>query len=144
MTTSTDTTELVITQHVPAPIDRVWAAWTSVEGWSTWWWPHWPDTEYVVDARPGGTYLARSAAGDAGVTGEFSLVEAPHTLEMTWRWDGEETEDSVRVELTEEPGGGTLVTVRHRTTEGGAENYRMGWEFVLGNLSALPWDESAS
>ena len=80
------THELVITQHVPAPVEEVWAAWTSAEGWARWWWPQWADTEYVVDARPGGTYLARSVEGDARVTGEFTTVEAPHLLEMTWRW----------------------------------------------------------
>ncbi|MGO0575466.1 SRPBCC family protein [Ornithinimicrobium panacihumi] len=133
MSTSIDITELVVTQQVPAPVDQVWAAWTSAEGWATWWWPQWEDTEYAVDARPGGTYLARSMEGDAGVTGEFTLLEAPHTLEMTWRWDGEDAEDVVRVELTEADGG-TLVTVRHRTGTDGVENYRMGWEFVLSNL----------
>ena len=136
---STTTDELVITQHVAAPVEEVWAAWTSAEGWARWWWPQWADTEYVVDARPGGTYLAHSVEGDARVTGEFTTVEAPHLLEMTWRW-GEPVEDTVRVELTDSPGDdgtpGTLVTVRHRTDPAGMDNYRMGWEFVLGNLAS--------
>ena len=132
-------TELVVTQQVPAPVDQVWAAWTSAEGWARWWWPHWEDTEYEVDAREGGRYLARSAEGGAGVAGEFSTVEPPHLLEMTWRWDGEPGEDTVRVELTEQELdglAGTLVTVRHRTAAGGVDDYRQGWEFVLGNLAA--------
>lgn len=136
-----DRTELVVTQHVPAPIDQVWDAWTSAEGWARWWWPHWEDTEYVVDARPGGRYLARSAQGDAWVEGEFTLVEPPHTLEMTWRWD-EPSEDTVRVDLTDQPGedgsAGTLVTVRHRTAASGVDDYRQGWEFVLTNLASAP------
>lgn len=135
MSTQRETTELVLTQQVAAPVDQVWTSWTSAEGWARWWWPQWTDTEYVVDARPGGTYLARSAGGDAGVSGEFTRIEAPHVLEMTWRWDGEEVVDAVRVELAESDGG-TLVTVRHRTGSEGVENYRMGWEFVLANLAS--------
>lgn len=133
------TTEIVLTQHVAAPVGQVWAAWTSAEGWSRWWWPHWEDTEYAVDARPGGSYLARSATGGAGVSGEFTLVEPPHALELTWRWDGEPGEDTVRVELAEQRNdgsAGTLVTVRHRTSASGAEDYRDGWTFVLRNLAA--------
>lgn len=67
--TADGTTELVVTQQVAAPINDVWAAWTSVEGLARWWWPRWPDT------------------------------------------------------------------VWHRTASGGADDYRQGWEFVLGNLS---------
>ena len=97
-----DTTELVVTQHVVAPVGQVWSAWTSAEGWARWWWPQWEDTEYVVDARPGGPYSARSAQGGTGVEGEFVTLEAPRRLEMTWRWDGEAAEDRVIIELTED------------------------------------------
>ncbi len=129
----TETVELVVAQHVPAPVEVVWEAWTSAEGWARWWWPHWPDTEYAVDARPGGRYLARSVEGDAGVEGEVVSLDPPHALELTWRWDGEGVEDRVRVELSAQDGG-TRVTVRHTTT-GGADAYRQGWEFVLSNLA---------
>lgn len=136
-----DTVELVVTQHVPAPVKAVWAAWTSAAGWARWWWPHWPDTRYEVDARPGGAYLARSAQGGAGVEGEFVALDPPRALELTWRWDGEATQDRVVVELAPE-GDGTLVTVRHTTGSGGADDYRQGWEFVLGNLArAFPAEQ---
>lgn len=134
MNARTDFTELVVTQQVPAPVDKVWAAWTSAEGWARWWWPHWPDTEYVVDARPGGSYVARSATGGS-VEGEFIRLDPPHALEMTWRWDGEPGDDTVLVVLSAQDDG-TLVTVRHRTLSTGVDDYRMGWEFVLGNLAA--------
>lgn len=129
--------ELVVTEHVPAPRAQVWAAWTSADAWTRWWWPHWEDSQYVVDAQPGGQFLARSVQGGAGVEGEFTLVEAPRALEFTWRWDGEAGEDAVRVELAEADGG-TVVTVRH-TTGDEPDDYRAGWEFVLGNLARQPW-----
>ena len=131
-----DPHELVVTQHVPAPVEEVWEAWTSAEGWARWWWPHWPDTRYEVDARPGGTYLARSAQGDAGVTGEFVALDPLRALELTWRWDGEEAVDGIHVELAPE-GGGTLVSVRHTMRPASSDSYRQGWEFVLGNLARV-------
>lgn len=129
-------TELVVSQHVPAPVQAVWEAWTAAAGWARWWWPHWPDTQYHVDARVGGSYRARSAHGAAGVEGEFVRLERLRTLEITWRWDGEGAEDRVRVELTP-TGPGTLVTVRHRTSMENEDTYRQGWEFVLGNLARV-------
>ncbi len=134
-----DTVELVVTRHVPAPVGSVWEAWTSAEGWARWWWRHWPDTSYEVDARPGGTYLARSVHGGAAVEGRFVALDAPRALELTWRWDGQHAEDQVLVELTPD-GAGTLVRVCHRTRPDATDDYRQGWEFVLGNLAghALP------
>lgn len=131
-----DTVELVVTQHVPASVDAVWRAWTSAEGWARWWWPHWPDTRYEVDARPGGAYLARSESAGVGVEGRFVALDPPRALELTWRWDGEDDEDRVIVELKTQAAG-TLVTVRHHTVPGGVDDYRQGWEFVLRNLAGL-------
>ncbi|GAA1165682.1 hypothetical protein GCM10009584_03200 [Ornithinimicrobium humiphilum] len=131
-----DTAELVVTQQVAAPREEVWALWTDAEVWARWWWPHWPDSRYAVDARPGGAYHARSVQGQAGVEGTFVAVEAPRALELTWRWDGAGTEDAVIVTLEPE-GDGTLVTVRHRTDPTSTDDYRTGWEFVLGNLARV-------
>jgi uncharacterized protein YndB with AHSA1/START domain len=129
------TTELVVTQHVPAPVAAVWEAWSTAQGWARWWWPQWPDTVYELDARPGGAWLVRSAQGGAGVQGEVRSLDPPHSLQLTWRWDGEAAEDLVDIELTQQDDG-TSVTVRHRTAATGAGNYRQGWEFVLANLAA--------
>ncbi|WP_192498658.1 SRPBCC family protein [Ornithinimicrobium pratense] len=130
-----DFTELVVHQQVAAPIADVWAAWTTVEGLVRWWWPHWPDTIYEMEAISGGRWSARSEEGQTGVEGEVVSVDEPHVLELTWRWDSEDSEDAVRVELAEIDGG-TSVTVRHRTPSSGQDDYRQGWEFVLGNLQA--------
>lgn len=127
--------ELVVTQHVAAPVQEVWRAWTTADGWARWWWPHWADTEYAVDARPGGSYRASSAEGGVGVAGQFVTVDPPHLLELTWRWDGEPDQDAVRVEFAEQDGG-TRVTVRHRTGPAGLDDYRQGWEFVLDHLGS--------
>lgn len=128
---------LVVTVLVPAPPERVWRAWTSARAWARWWWPHWPDTGYVVDARAGGFYRAHSARTGVGVHGTFTEVEAPGRLAMTWFWEGEVVDpprEHVVVELAAE-GDGTLVTVTHEVA-GAADDYREGWAFVLGNLTA--------
>lgn len=128
------TAELVITQDVPAPVADVWAAWTTAAGLANWWWPQWPDTAYTMEAKPGGRWSARSEQAGTGVEGEVLWLDEPHSLELTWRWDGEDVEDLVRVTLTE-TGNGTTVTVHHRTSKGAIANYRLGWQFVLGNLA---------
>ena len=135
-TAAHDVPELVVTQDVPASIADVWVAWTTAEGLARWWWPHWPDSVYVMEAAGGGRWSARSAEGGTGVEGEVVRLGEPHLLELTWRWDGEGTEDAVRVELVEH-GSGTRVTVRHRTPGSGHADYRAGWEFVLGNLGRV-------
>lgn len=136
---------LVVTTTVPAPPDDVWRAWTTAAAWGRWWWPHWPDTRYDVDARPGGFYRAHSPGAGVGVHGIFTEVEDGRRLSMTWTWEGEVADpprERVAVELTAR-GDGTEVVVTHKVAEGvaeqvtdgtGAEDYRQGWEFVLGNL----------
>lgn len=76
----------------------------------------------------------RAGQAGTGVEGEVLWLDEPHSLELTWRWDGEDVEDLVRVTLTE-TGNGTTVTVHHRTSKGAIANYRLGWQFVLGNLA---------
>jgi uncharacterized protein YndB with AHSA1/START domain len=134
---ASEITELVLTQHVQGAVADAWTAWTTPEGLARWWWPHWPDTVYVMEARPGGRWSARSQEAATGVEGEVVRLDVPHTLELTWRWDGDDAEDHVRVDLAPQDAG-TSVTVRHRTATRSGEDYRQGWEFVLGNLRDLP------
>ncbi|AXH96197.1 SRPBCC family protein [Ornithinimicrobium avium] len=133
--TEESTTELVLTRTVDATPEQVWTAWTTPGGLARWWWPHWQDTAYEMEARAGGRWSARSAEGDTGVEGEVLTVEQPRLLELSWAWAGEAAQDRVRVELTEHDGR-TLVTVRHRTRAAGVDDYRAGWELVLANLAS--------
>ncbi|WP_158288633.1 SRPBCC family protein [Ornithinimicrobium flavum] len=80
---------LVVTTTVAAPPDALWRAWTRAEAWARWWWPHWPDSRYEVDARPGGFYRACSPGAGVGVHGIFTQVDPGHRLAMTWTWEGE-------------------------------------------------------
>jgi uncharacterized protein YndB with AHSA1/START domain len=68
---------LVVEQHVPAPPERVYAAWMSAENLAQWWWPHIPDTVYEIDARVGGKYEIRSDAVGIGAQGEYLELNPP-------------------------------------------------------------------
>jgi uncharacterized protein YndB with AHSA1/START domain len=129
---------VVVTQHVPAPPSRVYRAWTDPVELAGWWWPQWPDTTYVVDARVGGAYRIRSESVGVGVHGVFTALDEPDRIALTWVWeDGEELsgEDAVTVDLVAQ-GGGTLVTVTHDVSSpDDADGYVQGWTDVLGRLA---------
>jgi uncharacterized protein YndB with AHSA1/START domain len=134
------TTTLVITQHVPAAPERVWAAWTEPQRLASWWWPMFADTAYALDVRPGGEYRIASASAGFGVHGTVVAVEEPRRLELTWVWEDAGThgpEEQVVVEIAAD-GDGTLVTVRHATEAAGAADFRQGWTDCLGRLGQKP------
>ncbi len=41
---------------IDAAVGRVWSAWSSAEGLSSWWWAHWGDVAVAADVRVGGAY----------------------------------------------------------------------------------------
>src|SRR5690349_4023816 len=130
-----------VEQVVAAAPPRVWAAWTTAGGLAAWWWPHLPDTQYAVDARPGGGYEIRSRGAGIGVRGRFERVDEPHELAFSWVWltgTEEEPEDRVTVELTDLGQNTTRVVVTHEmhSTDSG-DSYRQGWADVLARLGGV-------
>ncbi|MFC6707699.1 SRPBCC family protein [Flexivirga alba] len=137
-------TDFALQRHVQAPVEAVWRAWTTREGIATWWWPQLPDTTYELEPRVGGSYHFESKAAGIGVHGEFSTVDEPRRLELTWMWIGgdvQDVPDHVRVDLRPD-GDGTSVTVTHQVNQPGdtGEGLRQGWGDVLDRLAvtALP------
>ena len=128
-----------IDQVVEAAPRRVWAAWTTAEGLAAWWWPHLPDTEYAVDARPGGEY--RISSVHAGMRGTFERVDEPRELVFSWVWltgSEEEPEDRVTVGFADLGDDTTRVVVGHEMRSGDSgEDYRQGWSDVLSRLGEL-------
>ncbi|UFU01947.1 SRPBCC domain-containing protein [Ruania suaedae] len=133
-------TTITVSRLVSADPEQAFAAWVEPAQMAQWWWPQWPDTEYELDARPGGEYRIVSAAAGVGVTGRFTVVDPPLRLAMTWLWisddeaPGEGATDTVEVSFVPTEGG-TVVTVLHTSTthvaDGGAEQ---GWNDVLDRL----------
>lgn len=127
---------LTLTRTVAAGPERAWQAWTDPAELAAWWWPQWPDTTYDLDVRVGGRYRIHSAGAAFGISGEYTRVDRPHLLAMTWVWHNAETSpdaapDEVEIEFTAE-GEQTVVTVRHTSAEelqgSGTEQ---GWNAVL-------------
>jgi uncharacterized protein YndB with AHSA1/START domain len=131
---------LELAQRVDAPPERVWAAFTTAEGLRSWWWRHWDDVRFEVDARIGGGY--RIEAPGAGITlrGAYLTIEETRHLAFTWVWedaDGSVPDEAVDVRM-EPDGGGCVVHVRHSgpwVDDAPATSYRQGWEYTLGQLA---------
>lgn len=132
---------LLLERHVPAEPGAVYAAWTEIDRLVRWWWPMFPDTEYVLDARVGGLYRMASKAAGFGVHGQFTAVEPGRRLVMTWCW--EDGDDRGPIEIVsvdfvphDTPDGtGTTVTVTHPCTD--SDNLEQGWTHVLDRLVGL-------
>lgn len=136
-------TALSFTRTVAVDPDSAFTAWTDPAELARWWWPQWPDTEYALDVRVGGSYRMHSAAVGIGVRGEYLAVDRPDGFTMTWVWieddaaAGEPAQpDTVQVSFTATDGS-TTVTVVHTTDDAGAESYRQGWDDVLARLPGL-------
>ena len=130
------THRIEVTQHVPAEPAAVYGAFISADALATWWWPHLPDTTYMVNARTGGAYEIRSASAGIGVRGEFVALEPPTSMRMTWIWLDEgraAAPENVRIDLEPAPGG-TNVRVVHECFAD-PDDLRRGWADVLERLA---------
>jgi uncharacterized protein YndB with AHSA1/START domain len=128
---------LVVERVVPAPPGRVWRAFADPDELSAWFWPPRLQARAGIDAVPGGALRIRSEVADLGISGTVTAVEEERSLSSTWRWDGEEHETHVTIELAPE-GGGTRVTVRHDgfADDQAAAEHVTGWTDCLDRLLA--------
>lgn len=130
---------------LPAPVERVWRAWTDPAELSRWW----GRTEGLamtcceIDLRPGGAYrfVLRPAGQPDGpaeeALGTYLAVEPPHRLVFRWDWGNGLVRDT-RVTVTfTAVAGGTRVSVLHerQPTEAVAKGHADGWTHMLSDLS---------
>lgn len=132
---------ITVVRTVPVPAERAFAAWTDTEQLAQWWWPQWPDTTYVVDATPGGTYRIQTKAVGVGISGTYTTVERPTTLAMTWMWENggvaeSDMPDQITVSFTPLGSGSTTeVTAIHEFAgDKGGGQLEMGWNHVMDRL----------
>ena len=80
---------LVVRRVIAAPVERVFAAWTTPDLLRAWFGPAGVTCIAAeVDLRVGGAYKLGNRLPDARVvwiTGTFERIEAPHKLVYTWR-----------------------------------------------------------
>jgi uncharacterized protein YndB with AHSA1/START domain len=129
-------TALRIERTLPAPRERVWRAFTDGASLAAWFWPAAFGTTAHVDARPGGE-LRIAATNGLAVSGRFSTVEAPRLLVFTWRWDGDDEQTVVTIELSEIDGGtGLVLTHDGFATDATRDDHVTGWSDCLDRLPA--------
>ena len=127
-----------------APAEDVFDAWTSPEVMRRWLHPgpDWGTPAAEVDLRVGGTVrvvMRRPDGTETEARGEYTLIDRPHRLVMTWTFDDEPSNEQL-LELTfTESGGATtvrLVNSRISTDERrGAQEW--GWRGCLDELEKV-------
>ena len=142
--------EILAESAFPAPIERVWQAWTDPERIVKWFGlaPH-ALKSAEVDLRNGGAWRFIFSGVDepyAALEGVYIDVEAPSRLVFSWRHVGRDeggaetatpfSEVAVSMQSTE---GGALVQVRHTNiqTLESRTNVSNDWDTCLGNLAGM-------
>lgn len=135
---------LRIERTFEASIEEVFDAWTSPEVMRRWFHcdPDWQTPEAEVDLRVGGKVrvLMRKPDGSTvGAHGEFTLIDPPNKLVMTWFFDDDPSnEQLVDLTFTESAGATTVVLVNRRiSTEERRDNQETGWRGCLDELERL-------
>jgi uncharacterized protein YndB with AHSA1/START domain len=123
-----------ISRTLPAPPERVWAALTEAEQLQEWFWPSSFDTTVSTDARVGGRYRIASTTRSMAVSGEYLEVAAPHRLVLSWRWDGEETSSTVRIDVLGDERGSGLVLTHEGLAPDAVPDHQQGWSDCLDRL----------
>ena len=124
-----------------APADAVFDAWTSAEVMRRWFHiaPDWETPVAEVDLRVGGKVrivMRRPDGTEAGARGEYTLIDRPRRLEMTWTFD-EDRSNRQEIELSFSESGGTTTVVMVNSgisTDGRRDSQRRGWQGCFDSL----------
>ncbi len=126
------------------PAEEVLDAWTSPEVMRRWFHcgPDWETPVAEVDLRVGGAVrivMRRPDGRTAGARGEYTLIDRPRRLTMTWTFDDVPSNQQV-IELTfEETDGATNVILTNRdiSTHERRASQDEGWRLCLVELQRL-------
>ena len=126
--------KITVSTVVAAPLQDVWAAYTTPEDIKAWnaASPDWHTTASTVDLRPGGRFSSRMEAKDGSFgfdfAGEYTNIVHLQLIEYAFG------ERSGRVEFKEGPQG-VAVTVTFDAEETHSEDQqRSGWQAILDNF----------
>lgn len=123
--------KITVSTIVAAPLERVWAAYTTpddIKLWNTAS-PDWHTTAASVDLRPGGTFSSRMEAKDGSFgfdfAGEYTKVVHLELIEYAF---GDRTGT---VRFQEEPGGVRVTVTFDAEQTHSEEQQRTGWQAIL-------------
>jgi uncharacterized protein YndB with AHSA1/START domain len=124
-----------------APAEDVFDAWTDPEVMRRWFHiaPDWDTPEAEVDLRVGGKVrvtMRRPDGTEFGAAGEYTLIERPHRLAMTWVFDDiASNEQSIELTFSESAGSTTVLMVNSGiSTDERRAAQDVGWHGCLNEL----------
>ena len=126
---------LTIERDYDALPARVWDALTDRSELARWFWPPRLATSAETDPRSGGRYRIASDVGEMAAEGEYRVFAPPEHLAFTWRWDGEDDETLVTIDLRP-TGAGTHLRLLHDGFPDGETRdvHAQGWQDCLERL----------
>jgi uncharacterized protein YndB with AHSA1/START domain len=129
---------LVVRRFIPAPRQRVFAAWLDPASLAVWMRPKGTsDVTAEVDPRVGGKFRIVMVQGPKQYehTGEYLLIEPPHRLSFTWISQATDHKPTtVTIELLEREGGTELVLTHRQLPASELEPHRRGWSDIVREL----------
>lgn len=124
-----------------ASAEEVFDAWTSPEVMRRWLHcgPDWETPTAEVDLRVGGrvrVVMRMPDGNEAGMGGEYTLIERPHRLVMTWTFDDDPSnEQLIELSFTEADGSTTVRMVNSRiSARERRESQDQGWNGCVDEL----------
>ncbi len=135
---------LRIERSFEASAEDVFDAWTSPEVMRRWFHPgpDWGTPVAEVDLRVGGAVrivMRRPDGWNAGARGEYTVIDRPHRLVMTWTFD-DDPSNQQRIELTFSESDGTttvLMVNSDISTEQRRDSQDQGWRGCLDQLARV-------
>jgi uncharacterized protein YndB with AHSA1/START domain len=127
-----------------AAAEDVFDAWTSPEVMRRWFHPapDWETPEAEVDLRVGGSVrvvMRKPDGTEAEAHGEFTLIDRPHRLVMTWTFDDEPSnEQLIELSFSESEGSTTVLLVNTGiSTDARRDAQDWGWRGCLEQLAPV-------
>ena len=124
-----------------APAEAVFDAWTSPEVMRRWFHPapDWETPEADVDLRVGGkvrVVMRRPDGTEAEAQGEYTLIDRPLRLDMTWTFDDDPSNRQlIELSFSESEGSTTVVMINSGiSTDERRDAQHEGWHGCFDEL----------
>ena len=127
-----------------ASVEDVFDAWTSPEVMRRWFHcaPDWDTPAAEVDLSVGGrvrVVMRRPDGSEVEARGEYTLIDRPHRLVMTWTFDDDPSnEQRIELSFSESAASTTVLLVNSRiSTDARRDAQDLGWHGCLDQLERV-------